>query len=590
MTLSSEYIKQILAVVDGSIGLAGGQLDERQILEKLGQQIIRIISASRIEGNEEVASFATHVNNVIIALASGRLLPDENIRSLLRESFLEIRRSTLNSNVYDDDDDAKNNSKSKRIEIDPVIINKLKSVLINANTSEKDFILLRSIEVIYVDADDFVYNSLAKRATNSMATIMKMTSIRLASSASEARQLLLPSSQSNFDVILCETDLPDESGLELITEFSSHYPVVAISASDDPRSIQLAMKAGAIDYVVKDEAGIRMLPRCLHTAVVEWQKRGQKTQKSDIFKDPNATKVLGYLMLNDAPEIKQEVIPSSYYKMQALEPEGDFSNTFAILERAGYVTKSTMRFALCCPRCRSANLVSHFVCTNCNKSDFVKGDVIEHNRCGYNDTEFAFQKNGSNEHLFCPKCNKELKLIGVDYLRTEAAYKCKECNNIFQAPEQRFVCIDCSTSFRLSEGGWKPLYAYRLNPAKASELKQKSLPLSSVEDYLSSKGFSVSPEDYVDSKLRKFGKFDLVAFKENTILVMLILGDNVELDHLRIIELDTMNRAVGSRVTAYAITFTALRQVTMDLLSKFGITVIHLKRPEELLSKIQEHV
>jgi DNA-binding NarL/FixJ family response regulator len=583
MTLSSEYKKQVLAVVDGSVGLAGGLLNERHVLEKLGQQITRIISASRIEGDEEVASFAMHVNNVIVALASGRLVPDENIRSLLRESFLEIRRSTQ------DNDDDNNNSSSNRTQIDPAIINKLKSVLTAANTSEKDFIFLSSIDVLYIDADDFVYKSLAKRATDSMATIMKMTSIKLVSNASEARQLLL-SSQEKFDVILCETDLPDESGLELIKEFSSRYPVVAISASDDPRSIQLAMKAGATDYIVKNETGIRMLPRSLHTAVVERQKRGQKTQKDEILKDPRAAKVLNYLMISEDSVIEQTVEPSSYYKMQVLEPERDFSDIFATLERAGYVTKSSKRLALCCPRCRSANLVSYFACANCNKSDFIKGDVIEHNRCGYNDMEFAFQKNNSNEHLFCPKCNKELKLIGVDYLRTEAAYKCKECSNIFPTPEQRFVCHDCDNSFRLSEGGWKSMYMYRLNPAKVQELNQKTLPLQSVEEYLSSKGFRISLEDYVDSKLQKFGQFDLVAYKENTIFVMIILGDDIELNHSRIIELDTMSRAVGSRVTAYAITFTELRQVTRDLLSKFGITVIQLKRPDQLLSKIQEYV
>src|SRR5690348_10645798 len=99
MNSSPEYKKQVLSVVEGSLSLAG-QLSERQILDKLGQQISRIISASKIEGNEEVASFAMLMNNVVLALASGRLVLDgdddnnnNNIRSLLKESFLEIKRN-----------------------------------------------------------------------------------------------------------------------------------------------------------------------------------------------------------------------------------------------------------------------------------------------------------------------------------------------------------------------------------------------------------------------------------------------------------------------------------------------------------------
>jgi CheY-like chemotaxis protein len=563
MAYSPEYKKQVLAVVNGVIKNTD-ELKERSIIEKLGQQVSRIVSASRIEGNDDIASFATVISNLIVALASGRLLPDENIRSLLLDSLNQIRE----------------NVEGNRVGIEPALLSKLKSILNGANSSERDYMVFKTIKVMYIDDDDFVYHTVCKLAGNSIE-------LKLVPNESEARQLL---SQEKFDAILCEIDLPDINGLELIKEFSSRYPVIAISASDDSRRIQLATKAGATDFVVKNEIGIRLVPRSLHSAVIERERKTRAMQKNEIIKDPRTVRVLTYLM-NDSV-IEQELKPASFYKMQLPEPEMSLSKTLNALEQAGYIIKNIKRLTPSCPRCRSINLVSSFFCAHCNKSNFVRGDIIEHNRCGHNDLEFAFQKNGSNDHLVCPKCNKELKLIGVDYLRTEAAYKCKECSNIFASPEQRLTCSECdNSSFRVSEAGWKPLYSYTINPEKVPELRKKTISLSPIMDYLSSKGFSVSLDSYVNTRIQNFGPFELVARKgEELTLAIIVLGDDIEANHSKIIELDTMSRMNASTDTVYAITFTDLREVTRDLLSKFGITAIVLKNSDQLLSRIKEHV
>jgi hypothetical protein len=55
-------------------------------------------------------------------------------------------------------------------------------------------------------------------------------------------------------------------------------PIVAISISGDPKFIQMATKAGAMDYIIKSESGIKRIPRSLHGVVNEWIRRANSSE------------------------------------------------------------------------------------------------------------------------------------------------------------------------------------------------------------------------------------------------------------------------------------------------------------------------
>ena len=73
----------------------------------------------------------------------------------------------------------------------------------------------------------------------------------LGANASEARKSLI---QQRFDLILCDIDMPGESGLDFIRYALSEYPdtaTVMVTGLDDPMTAEVALEIGVYDYIIK---------------------------------------------------------------------------------------------------------------------------------------------------------------------------------------------------------------------------------------------------------------------------------------------------------------------------------------------------
>ena len=73
----------------------------------------------------------------------------------------------------------------------------------------------------------------------------------LGASASEAREFL---NDRRFDLILCDIDMPGESGLDFIRYAVSEYPdtaAVMVTGLDDPMTAESALEIGVYDYIIK---------------------------------------------------------------------------------------------------------------------------------------------------------------------------------------------------------------------------------------------------------------------------------------------------------------------------------------------------
>ncbi|MFC1841215.1 HD domain-containing phosphohydrolase [Thermodesulfobacteriota bacterium] len=73
----------------------------------------------------------------------------------------------------------------------------------------------------------------------------------LVSSAEEARRSL---EADKFDLILCDINMPGESGMDLISHVRSAYPetaVIMVSGMDDPEMAEKALEIGAYGYMIK---------------------------------------------------------------------------------------------------------------------------------------------------------------------------------------------------------------------------------------------------------------------------------------------------------------------------------------------------
>jgi PleD family two-component response regulator len=98
---------------------------------------------------------------------------------------------------------------------------------------------------------------------------------------SSAREALIRLKNEPFDAVLCDLKLSDPDTLEIFRQYSHKAPIIAISISENPKFVQVAAKAGAMDYVVKNKRGVEMVPRTLHGATNEWFRRAKSSERDD---------------------------------------------------------------------------------------------------------------------------------------------------------------------------------------------------------------------------------------------------------------------------------------------------------------------
>src|SRR5207245_4416100 len=101
-----------------------------------------------------------------------------------------------------------------------------------------------------------------------------------------------------------------------------------------------------------------------------------------------------------------------------------------------------------CNMCDSVKIGQSFHCPGCNGSNFKHGKLIEHFKCGNVSVEDSYKND------ICPKCHKEIKIIGVDYKVIDNYYICSDCGEKFPEPTMNYVCIRCNNKFKLEQAKW----------------------------------------------------------------------------------------------------------------------------------------
>ncbi len=97
-----------------------------------------------------------------------------------------------------------------------------------------------------------------------------------------------------------------------------------------------------------------------------------------------------------------------------------------------------------CNSCSSGHLSFREVCPSCDSANMKSEDLIHHFPCGYIGPISDF-KNKIDGALNCPKCNKALRHIGVDYDKPSIVNHCQTCNEVFQDYIVKARCFQCSS-------------------------------------------------------------------------------------------------------------------------------------------------
>ena len=102
-------------------------------------------------------------------------------------------------------------------------------------------------------------------------------SLAMAQDLGQARERL---AEAQPDLVITDLRLPDGKGTEILDsgEQPPAFPLVVMTSHGDEQAAVDAIKAGAIDYVVKSEAALEYIPHVAERALREWQHIVERRQ------------------------------------------------------------------------------------------------------------------------------------------------------------------------------------------------------------------------------------------------------------------------------------------------------------------------
>lgn len=144
-------------------------------------------------------------------------------------------------------------------------------------------------------------------------------------------------SESIPDLILVDFQLPDGKGIKLLQgdKETQSYPVIIMTSYGDEQAAVDAIKAGALDYVVKSESTLFEMFHICERAMREWgyiteRKRTEKALKTharqhEIMASLGHRALLGEdltVLMNEVVRNVTEILDNEYCKVLELLPDG----------------------------------------------------------------------------------------------------------------------------------------------------------------------------------------------------------------------------------------------------------------------------
>lgn len=129
-------------------------------------------------------------------------------------------------------------------------------------------------------------------------------------------------------------------------------------------------------------------------------------------------------------------------------------------EREGMIWPDFADKIYLCNNCSSGLLSYREVCPHCNSSHVDSQDLVHHFPCAHIAPISEF-RNPVDGTMSCPKCNKQLRHIGVDYDKPSVINKCNNCSSSFQDMFVKAKCLNCQQDTDVQYLVPRNLYKYK---------------------------------------------------------------------------------------------------------------------------------
>jgi len=147
-------------------------------------------------------------------------------------------------------------------------------------------------------------------------------------------------------------------------------------------------------------------------------------------------------------------------------------------------------------------------CSNCGSGNIVSGKLIEHFHCGH----LGLERDFINEYKYtCPKCKRELKLLGTDYRNVGIKYKCLNCSYISPSSNTKWLNVNTEKIWAEDELEERILYSYTLNEEKKEWLQFQMKPKNTLINLLRLKGYNVHEMAQIQGRSGALYTIDILA-------------------------------------------------------------------------------
>jgi len=280
--------------------------------------------------------------------------------------------------------------------------------------------------------------------------------------------------KENFDLLISDYRLPDMTGIEFVKQLRKKHikiPIILVTGKGSENIAVEAMKLGVRDYINKEEIGSKRLVEGIKEILIE----SSLPETVDI---ETAKAIIA--LFAKKPTIQIESTTSLTSNPESEIPAEQLASTLRNLAEIKILEEEPSRSVIACPDCGSVTSTLILECPECESTQMNKEEALEHFDCGNIDFRSKFDK--GEGRLVCPKCEKKLKVIGVDYRKIENWYRCSN-KHVFGQPNFKFICSKCNGRFPLEETRIDMLHNYNLTDSghqmlklgvKATELTEKN--------------------------------------------------------------------------------------------------------------------
>ncbi|MBI3639626.1 MAG: response regulator [Thaumarchaeota archaeon] len=245
-------------------------------------------------------------------------------------------------------------------------------------------------------------------------------------------------------IVILDYSLPDMNGDDIMSEIFKIHPntkiIIETANERTDESIKNVLRHGAYQYIEKP---IRFENIKSTMEILEEENDASETASTNNHDEMDS-------LLRSSSRISLARL--SEYTGKKKEEVLEYLNN---LKNKGKIVQIEDIKEISCNLCDSVKIGQNFQCPHCNGINFKQGKLIEHFKCGNVSVEDSYKNN------ICPKCHKEIKIIGVDYKTIDNYYICNNCGEKFPELAIEYVCIKCNNKFKIEQAKWITTEGFR---------------------------------------------------------------------------------------------------------------------------------